>query len=193
MQQPTKTAGPSTPNTMTTEEIQKYLDENKRLICAIMENNNLGRTTESTQYQAQLQQNLIFLAAIADAQPQAPTMTSQTPLQSVVQQEHHIQQPQPEMVQQQPSALTPNFPFQLNALQSQDQQHHQLLQQHHMGMIPGANTSMQQAMQLGIGNSGFLGDARSGSRQDFFETGSGGSQGGNSASGRLIGERDSHL
>lgn len=116
----------------------------------------------------------------------------QTPLQSVVQQEHHIQPPQPETAQQQPSVLTPNFPFQLNALQSQDQ-HQQLLQPQYMGMIPGANTSMHQAMQLGIGNSGFFGGERRRSRQDLFESGSGGSQGGNSASGRLSGERDSHL
>lgn len=182
---------PSTPNAMTTEEIQKYLEENKRLIWAIMESNNLGKTTENAQYQAQLQQNLIYLAAIADAQPQAPATTSQAPLQSFVQQEHHNQQPQPGTAQQQPSVVTPNFPFQLNALQSRDQQQHQLLQQQYMGMIPGANTGMHQAMQ--IGNSGFLGDARRGSRQDLLETGSGGSQGGNSASGRLTRERDFHL
>uniref|UniRef100_A0A0D9XU60 SS18 N-terminal domain-containing protein n=1 Tax=Leersia perrieri TaxID=77586 RepID=A0A0D9XU60_9ORYZ len=54
---------------ITTEQIQKYLDENKQLILAILENQNLGKLAECAQYQAQLQKNLLYLAAIADAQP----------------------------------------------------------------------------------------------------------------------------
>ncbi|RLM70165.1 GRF1-interacting factor 3-like [Panicum miliaceum] len=57
---------------ITTEQIQKYLDENKQLILAILENQNLGKLAECAQYQAQLQKNLLYLAAIADAQPQPP-------------------------------------------------------------------------------------------------------------------------
>uniref|UniRef100_A0A0E0JAL3 SS18 N-terminal domain-containing protein n=1 Tax=Oryza nivara TaxID=4536 RepID=A0A0E0JAL3_ORYNI len=55
---------------ITTEQIQKYLDENKQLILAILENQNLGKLAECAQYQAQLQKNLLYLAAIADTQPQ---------------------------------------------------------------------------------------------------------------------------
>ncbi|KAL5225651.1 hypothetical protein ABZP36_012290 [Zizania latifolia] len=55
---------------ITTEQIQKHLDENKRLILAILENQNLGKLAECSQYQAQLQKNLLYLAAIADTQPQ---------------------------------------------------------------------------------------------------------------------------
>nr|GMD26410.1 GRF1-interacting factor 3-like [Ipomoea batatas] len=55
----------------------KYLDDNKKLILAILENQNLGKLAECAQYQAQLQKNLMYLAAIADAQPQAPTMPPQ--------------------------------------------------------------------------------------------------------------------
>ncbi|KAJ1265417.1 hypothetical protein BS78_08G075200 [Paspalum vaginatum] len=55
---------------ITTEQIQKYLDENKQLILAILENQNLGKLAECAQYQSQLQKNLLYLAAIADAQPQ---------------------------------------------------------------------------------------------------------------------------
>lgn len=51
---------------------EKYLDENKQLILAILENQNLGKLAECAQYQAQLQKNLLYLAAIADAQPQPP-------------------------------------------------------------------------------------------------------------------------
>jgi len=60
---------------VSTETIQKYLDENQALIIAIVENQNLGKLNECAQYQARLQQNLMYLAAIADAQPQAPTAT----------------------------------------------------------------------------------------------------------------------
>ncbi|KAH9538489.1 hypothetical protein CY35_15G008200 [Sphagnum magellanicum] len=51
----------------------QYLDENKQLILAILDNQNLGKLNECASYQAKLQQNLMYLAAIADAQPQAPS------------------------------------------------------------------------------------------------------------------------
>uniref|UniRef100_A0A0E0BSZ2 SS18 N-terminal domain-containing protein n=1 Tax=Oryza glumipatula TaxID=40148 RepID=A0A0E0BSZ2_9ORYZ len=35
---------------ITTEQIQKYLDENKQLILAILENQNLGKLAECAQY-----------------------------------------------------------------------------------------------------------------------------------------------
>ena len=54
---------------MTTELIQKYLNENEQLILAILENQNVGKLQECAQYQARLQQNLLYLAAIADATP----------------------------------------------------------------------------------------------------------------------------
>ncbi|KAJ4814500.1 GRF1-interacting factor 3 [Rhynchospora pubera] len=65
------------PANITTEQIQKYLDENKQLILAILENQNLGKLSECAQYQAQLQKNLLYLAAIADAQPQSPAVRPQ--------------------------------------------------------------------------------------------------------------------
>ncbi|KAJ7520056.1 hypothetical protein O6H91_20G065200 [Diphasiastrum complanatum] len=62
---------------ITTEHIQKYLDENKQLILAILDNQNLGKLNECAQYQFKLQQNLMYLAAIADAQPQMSPAHSQ--------------------------------------------------------------------------------------------------------------------
>ncbi|KAI3681228.1 hypothetical protein L6452_36015 [Arctium lappa] len=61
------------PTNITTDQIQKFLDENKQLILAIMNNQNLGKLAECAQYQALLQKNLMYLAAIADAQPPTPT------------------------------------------------------------------------------------------------------------------------
>eukprot|EP00241_Pyramimonas_parkeae_P008676 CAMPEP_0114262106 /NCGR_PEP_ID=MMETSP0058-20121206/21574_1 /TAXON_ID=36894 /ORGANISM="Pyramimonas parkeae, CCMP726" /LENGTH=92 /DNA_ID=CAMNT_0001377847 /DNA_START=227 /DNA_END=505 /DNA_ORIENTATION=- len=59
---------PMQPTVITPEVIQKYLDENQQLILAILENQNLGKFTECATYQSRLQQNLMYLAAIADAQ-----------------------------------------------------------------------------------------------------------------------------
>ncbi|KAG9445188.1 hypothetical protein H6P81_016528 [Aristolochia fimbriata] len=65
------------PNAVTTDIIQQYLDENKQLILTILENQNTGKLSECAQNQARLQQNLMYLAAIADSQPQPPTMHAQ--------------------------------------------------------------------------------------------------------------------
>jgi hypothetical protein len=59
----------SAPAVVTTELIQKYLDENQQLILAILENQNVGKLVECAKYQTKLQENLMYLAAIADAQP----------------------------------------------------------------------------------------------------------------------------
>ncbi|EPS57859.1 hypothetical protein M569_16958, partial [Genlisea aurea] len=55
---------------VSTEQIQKHLDENKNLILAILESQKMGKVAECAHYQAILQKNLMYLAAIADAQPQ---------------------------------------------------------------------------------------------------------------------------
>lgn len=53
----------------TTEIVQTYLDENKQLILAILDNQTLGKINESAIYKAKLQANLMYLAAVADSQP----------------------------------------------------------------------------------------------------------------------------
>eukprot|EP01080_Neovahlkampfia_damariscottae_P011917 gene11917-5322_t len=63
--------------TLTTEQIQKYLDENEQLIFAIIENQKLGRMKDCQQYQARLQQNLVYLASLADSQPTMTTKQNQ--------------------------------------------------------------------------------------------------------------------
>ncbi|KAJ6359478.1 hypothetical protein OIU76_001079 [Salix suchowensis] len=119
---------------ITTEQIQKYLEENKQLIMAILENQNKGNVSECASYQAQLQQNLMYLARIADAQPQGTTMTSQP----AVKQEQYMQPSQAAMPQQ-PIFFNQKLPFQTNFHHEQQQQ---LLQQQHftqgqMRMRPG--------------------------------------------------------
>mmetsp|Transcript_47173 Transcript_47173/g.75528 ORF Transcript_47173/g.75528 Transcript_47173/m.75528 type:complete len:95 (-) Transcript_47173:129-413(-) len=71
--------------TVTTELIQKYLDENQNLITAILESQNVGKLQDCMQYQAKLQHNLMYLAAIADATPvQAPPPAAPPQLQGTL-------------------------------------------------------------------------------------------------------------
>ncbi|KAG8487088.1 hypothetical protein CXB51_020647 [Gossypium anomalum] len=65
------------PNNVTTDHIQQYLDENKSLILKIVESQNSGKFSECAENQARLQRNLMYLAAIADSQPQSPAVHAQ--------------------------------------------------------------------------------------------------------------------
>ncbi|KAJ9565442.1 hypothetical protein OSB04_001408 [Centaurea solstitialis] len=77
--------------------VDTFLDENKQLILAIMNNQNLGKLAECAQYQALLQKNLMYLAAIADAQPPTPT-PAQAPAAAISSQMAPV--PHPGMQQQ---------------------------------------------------------------------------------------------
>ncbi|KAJ0245311.1 GRF1-interacting factor 2 [Hirschfeldia incana] len=163
------------PSNITTEQIQKYLDENKKLIIAIMENQNLGKLAECAQYQALLQKNLMYLAAIADAQPPPPTTGAAPPppMASQMTAPHPSMQPPSYFMQQQhpqASGMTqqaspagifppPRGPLQFGSPhQLQDPQQQQQLQQlqqqamqgGHMGIRPmgiNNNNGMQHQMQ----------------------------------------------
>ncbi|XP_042421743.1 GRF1-interacting factor 2-like isoform X1 [Zingiber officinale] len=118
---------------ITTEQIQKYLDENKQLILAILENQNLGKLAECAQYQAQLQKNLLYLAAIADAQPNAPAVRPQQ-----IMPHGTIPQGGPFMQQ---SPIFPRGPLPYNPQQMQGQLHSQppgMVFPGHMSIRPGA-------------------------------------------------------
>ncbi|GAV73245.1 SSXT domain-containing protein [Cephalotus follicularis] len=159
MMQPPQMLTPPLPFNLTTEQIQKYLDENKQLIMAILDNQNLGKSAECASYQAHLQQNLMFLAKIADAQQPAPTIPPQMHPQSVMQQEHYMQPSQAVMSQQQQGFFMPKSPLQLNEQQLQQ----------HTGMRSGVSSSIYQGIQSGLGNN-FM-NAR-GSKRDGSEAGS---------------------
>ncbi|KAH7656430.1 SS18 family protein [Dioscorea alata] len=135
------------PANITTEQIQKYLDENKQLILAILENQNLGKLAECAQYQNQLQKNLLYLAAIADAQPQASAVRppQMMPHGAVPPGGHYMQQA-PIFPTKPPLQFNPN-PQQV--MQEQQQQMHQLHHPSqvlpfpgHMGMRPGLMNGM---------------------------------------------------
>ncbi|WOL03896.1 GRF1-interacting factor 2 [Canna indica] len=132
MQQPTHPLNPMSTipiGNITTEQIQKYLDENKQLILAILENQNLGKLAECAQYQAQLQKNLLYLAAIADAQPNAPGVRPQMMQHGMLPQGGHFMQ--------QPPVFPPRAPPQFNP--------QQMVFPGHMGIRPGAVNGMHNA------------------------------------------------
>lgn len=175
---------------ITTEQIQKYLDENKKLILAILDNQNLGKLAECAQYQAQLQKNLMYLAAIADAQPQTPALPPQMAPHPAMQQGFYMQHPQAAAMAQQQGMFPQKMPMQFgNPHQMQDQQHQQQQQQLHqqamqgqMGLRPGGINNgmhpMHNEAALGGSGSGGPNDGRgSGSKQDASEAGTAGGDG----------------
>ncbi|GAB2224089.1 hypothetical protein Droror1_Dr00004836 [Drosera rotundifolia] len=154
MQQPPPMmpAMPSFPQaSITTEQIQKCLDENKKLILAILDNQNLGKLAECAQYQAQLQKNLMYLAAIADAQPQMPAVPPQmAPHPAMQQGAYYMQHPQAAAMAQQAGAFPPKMPVQFampQHLQEQQQLHQQAIQGH-MSMRPGGPTNGMRPMHM---------------------------------------------
>ncbi|KAI3783862.1 hypothetical protein L1987_42951 [Smallanthus sonchifolius] len=158
--QPPPSASKVPLSAITTDQIQKYLEDNKNLIMAILEYQKLGKFQECAQYQAVLQKNLMYLAAIADAQP--PTTQTPNPSQAsssffpppnpVPQASNFMQQ-----TPQQPGGGSgQKLPFQLNSIHARDQQqqllHFQQQQQFQaqMGLRAGAQNSMF-GMQSALG------------------------------------------
>ncbi|RLN42182.1 GRF1-interacting factor 1 [Panicum miliaceum] len=68
-----------TGHSLTGPSLAEYLDENKQLILAILDNQNNGKVEECERHQAKLQHNLMYLAAIADSQPPQTAPLSQYP------------------------------------------------------------------------------------------------------------------
>ncbi|CAL0301808.1 unnamed protein product [Lupinus luteus] len=192
------------PNNVTTDHIQQYLDENKSLILKIVESQNSGKLNECAENQARLQRNLMYLAAIADSQPQPPVMSGQYPSTGMMQQGGHYMQA-PQMTQQQLMAARSSLlysqqqPYATLQQQQQQQQgiHSQLAMSsggassgHHLLQSEGSNvgggigpagipdfirSSAGEGLQL-HGGRGMIGS----SKQDI---GSSGERGGSSGEG----------
>ncbi|XP_010246297.1 PREDICTED: GRF1-interacting factor 1-like isoform X2 [Nelumbo nucifera] len=150
------------PNNVTTDHIQQYLDENKSLILKILENQNSGKLSECAENQARLQRNLMYLAAIADSQPQPPTMHTQPGAHYMQHQQAQQMTPQSLMAARS-SILYAQQP--LSALQQQQALHSQL------GMSSSANSGLHMLHNdAGVGGNGALGP---GGFPDFGRSASG--------------------
>ncbi|KAI4301947.1 hypothetical protein L6164_035179 [Bauhinia variegata] len=156
------------PNNVTTDHIQQYLDENKSLILKIVESQNSGKLSECAENQARLQRNLMYLAAIADSQPQPPTMAGQYPPGGIMQQGAHYMQAQ-QMSQQslmaaRSSLLYAQQPY--SALQQQQALHSQL----GMSSSGSPGLHMLQSEANNVGGSATIG---SGAFPDFVRSSTG--------------------
>ncbi|CAM0949846.1 unnamed protein product [Alopecurus aequalis] len=125
---------------LSTEQIQKYLDENKQLILAILENQNLGKLSECAQYQAQLQKNLLYLAAIADTQPQTSVSRPQMAPPGASPGAGHYMSQVP--------MFPPRTPLTPQQMQEQQLQQQQAQFAGQMAARPGVVNAMPQAQQV---------------------------------------------
>ncbi|GAB2277609.1 hypothetical protein Dimus_012317 [Dionaea muscipula] len=148
-------------NNVTTDHIQQYLDENKSLILKIVESQNSGKLSECAENQARLQRNLMYLAAIADSQPQPPTMHSQFPPSGIMQPGGHYMQ------HQQAQSMTPQALMAARSSMLYSQQPYAALQQTQamhgqMGMGSGSSSGLPMLQGEhninGAGSSGLLSD-----------------------------------
>ncbi|CAA2969998.1 GRF1-interacting factor 1-like [Olea europaea var. sylvestris] len=143
------------PSNVTTDHIQQYLDENKSLILKIVESQNSGKMSECAENQARLQRNLMYLAAIADSQPQPPSMHSQYP--------GGILQPGPHYMQHSHAQqMTPQSLMAARSSTLYSQQQYSAFQQEALHSQLGMNTGgtsglMLQGESHGAGGSGGLG------------------------------------
>nr|GMD64772.1 GRF1-interacting factor 2-like [Ipomoea batatas] len=150
-------------NPLTSDQIEKCLDDNKKLILAILECISLGKFIESAQYQEMLQHNLTFLSDVANVQLLQGSSISSQAMTSSVQQGNQTHQTQanstPNMFQE--SNHVPKLPFMLNTPQLQDQPLNQFLhiqpQQQFQSQLgfrsPANNIGMHQIMQPQFSNS----------------------------------------
>ncbi|KAJ0078679.1 hypothetical protein Patl1_23218 [Pistacia atlantica] len=138
--------------------LMQYLDENKSLILKIVESQNSGKLSECAENQARLQRNLMYLAAIADSQPQPPSMHGQFPSGGIMQPGSHYMQHQQaqQMTPQSLMAARSSMLYSqqpLSALQQQQVFHGQL------GMSSGGSTGLHMLQSEGstAGGNGSLG------------------------------------
>ncbi|KAI3705288.1 hypothetical protein L1987_75523 [Smallanthus sonchifolius] len=174
-------------NNVTTDHIQQYLDENKSLILKIVESQNSGKMAECAEFQAKLQRNLMYLAAIADSQPQAPTLHSQYPQGGMMQQPggHYMQQ------HQQAQQMTPQALMAARSSMMYSQQQYSSLQQQQamhsqLGMGSGSGTSGLHMLQTDNSNAAASGSHLGGGFPDFGrkqDIGASGPGGGSSSGG----------
>lgn len=146
------------PNNVTTDHIQQYLDENKSLILKIVESQNSGKLSECAENQARLQRNLMYLAAIADAQPQPPSVHAQFSSGGIMQPGAHYMQ------HQQSQPMTPQSLMAARSSMVYSQQQFSVLQQQQalhgqLGMSSGGSSGLHMLQSEGstAGGSGSLG------------------------------------
>uniref|UniRef100_A0A0E0GTF4 SS18 N-terminal domain-containing protein n=1 Tax=Oryza nivara TaxID=4536 RepID=A0A0E0GTF4_ORYNI len=173
--------GYASPTTVTTDLIQQYLDENKQLILAILDNQNNGKVEECARNQAKLQHNLMYLAAIADSQPPQTAAMSQYPSNLMMQSgaRYMPQQSAQMMAPQSLMAARSSMMYAQPALSPLQQQQQQAAAAHgQLGMGSGGTTSGFSILhgEASMGGGGGAGNSmmNAGVFSDFGRGGGGG-------------------
>ncbi|KAL0400542.1 UNVERIFIED_CONTAM: G-interacting factor 2 [Sesamum latifolium] len=186
MQTPTMNSTPSTPlDIVSTEQIQKYLDENKVLIIAIVENQNMGKMAEGA--------HTYNRYSLAFASIKCPCRF--LPVQSLHKEIVPCCKRQASIAQQQPRGPVAKLPFQLNALRPQDEQNQLFLfreqqqLQSQFGPRGVTGSGLHLYMQPGLGSSCNVMDLR-GSQQGKLDPSSGDGLGSSGLGLHLEGEND---
>ncbi|CAL9098753.1 unnamed protein product [Musa textilis] len=171
MQMQPMMAAYASPNQVTTDIIQQYLDENKQLILAILDNQNAGKADECAENQAKLQRNLMYLAAIADSQQQVPTI-AQFPPSTVMQSDpRHVQYQQAQqMTPQSLLAARSSMLYAQSPISALQQQQHQAALHTQLGVSPGGNSGF--SMLHGEASVGGNGPPAAGVFSDFSRSSS---------------------
>lgn len=192
MQMQPMMAAYASPNQVTTDIIQQYLDENKQLILAILENQNSGKADECAENQARLQRNLMYLAAIADSQPQGATITQYSPNAAMQSSARYMQQQAQQMTPQSLMAARSSMMYAQSPMSALQQQQQQAAMHSHLGMSSGGNSSGFTMLhgEPGVGGNGTLSAGgifpdfgRSSGKQEMGSEGRGGSSGGQNGDG----------
>ncbi|XP_072979531.1 GRF-interacting factor 1-like [Typha angustifolia] len=129
--------GYAAPTTVTTDLIQQYLDENKQLILAILDNQNTGKVEECARNQAKLQHNLMYLAAIADSQPPHASNMVQYPSNIAMQSGPRYMQPPQQAQLMTPQSMMAARSSMLYAQSSLSPMQQQALAHSQLGMSSG--------------------------------------------------------
>uniref|UniRef100_A0ACD6A087 Uncharacterized protein n=1 Tax=Avena sativa TaxID=4498 RepID=A0ACD6A087_AVESA len=179
----------ASPTPVTTDLIQQYLDENKQLILAILDNQNNGKVDECARNQAKLQQNLMYLAAIADSQPPQTASLSQYPsnlmMQSgpryMPQQSGQMMSPQSLMAARSSMMYAQQA---MSPLQQQQQQQHQAAAHGQLGMSSTTSGFNILHGEASMGGGGGAGNSMMNSSvfSDYGRGGGGGKEGSTSLS-----------
>ncbi|CAG2121182.1 unnamed protein product, partial [Medioppia subpectinata] len=129
------------------QQIQKMLDENTHLIQCIVDYQNKGKGQECLQYQQQLHRNLVYLASIAETNPNISALLP--PPQGFTPTTNAMNNRPPSQSQTQPMSQTQPNPSAQPPPPLQSQSGGQPPQQSPAGHPMPQNASQQQHQQLG--------------------------------------------
>ncbi|KAF8674293.1 hypothetical protein HU200_048116 [Digitaria exilis] len=163
--------GYASPTAVTTDLIQQYLDENKQLILAILDNQNSGKVEECERHQAKLQHNLMYLAAIADSQPPQTAPLSQYPSNLMMQPGPRYMPPQSGQMMSPQSLMAARSPMMYAHPSMSPLQQQQAAAHAQLGMASGGGGGTTSGFNILHGEASMGGGSGGGAGNSMMNTG----------------------